>query len=230
MRALIPFLTSLMLAPGICLAQALQLVVDPIVVEREELVTVEVRLDGGASALRGYTLDLRYDRSLFSISSIYEGEVMLAHTPTFFYWEDLGDNSHSVIHVDHAILGGDAGGEGPGALFHVVLRAEYCGVESLWVENALFRDMDNQPIGVNVDAQVEHQACQVPPLLITDLGSGVMRLSWTPALNAIEYHLWSRERWYLPWQYRGATTDTSWVDPETPFLGMRLYQLTLLHN
>jgi hypothetical protein len=26
------------------------------------------------------------------------------------------------------------------------------------------------------------------------------------------------------------TTDTSWVDPATPFLGMRLYRLTLLHD
>ncbi|MDP2359960.1 MAG: hypothetical protein Q8O14_04305 [bacterium] len=228
MRALILLLTALLLGLRPALGQSLQLQVAPIVVEPGQLVTVELRVDAAVSDLRGYTLDFHYNRDRVTIQSIQQGEVMLAHTPTFFYWEDAGANGNSVLTIDHAILGGTAGGQGPGALCYIILQGEDCGIETLWVDNALFRDMDNDPLYITLGAGVEHQVCQVPPLYITNLGSGVMQLDWDRALNALEYHLWHRERWYQPWEYLATTTDTFWVDPATPGPAMRLYRLSLL--
>lgn len=230
MRPWTLIMAALLLGSGAGQAQELQLQVSPVVVEPDSLVTLEVRVDGAVAGLRGYTLDLHYDRDVASVFSIYEGEVMLAHTPTFFYWEDLGDNSHSLIHVDHAILGGLEGGEGPGALFHVTLRGEGCGIESLWVDNALFRDLDNDALAVSLGTAVEHQVCQVPRLHIARNGDGSMLLTWDRVLNAQEYHLWTRPRWEQPWLPLATVTDTSWTDPGTPGPGSRLYRLSLLHD
>ncbi|MFA7332185.1 MAG: cohesin domain-containing protein [Candidatus Delongbacteria bacterium] len=230
MRALLFSLTALLLGLRPGLAQTLELTVEPQVVEPDELITLELRVDTAVADLRGYTLDLHYDRDRVSVFSIYEGGLMLAHTPTFFYWEDSGANGNSVIHIDHAILGGTVGASGPGVLCTVVLRAEDCGIETVWVDNALFRDMENAPLAVGLGGGVEHQVCQVPPLQITRLTDGRMRLTWDRGLNVDEYHLWTRERWYQPWLYLATTTDTFWVDPGTPGPQMRLYRLTLLHH
>lgn len=211
-------------------AQTISLALDLSIVEIGELATVEVRVDDAVADLRGYSLDVYFDPSRVAAQSIFEGEVLLPHSPTFFYWEERDDEWGHCLHIDNAILGGTLGGNGPGALCYILLRGQSCGLETLRIDHATLRDLDNQPLAVTTGPALTHQICQVPPLFITTLGDGAIRLSWTPALNVIAYHLWSRERWYQPWQYRGATTDTSWVDPETPFLGMRLYHMTLLHN
>lgn len=226
-------LASLVLAAASALTASAQLVdldLDPIVCEPGEIITVDIRADGLVADLRGYTLDLHYNRDRVSVFSIVEGPLMLSHTPTFLYWEDLGANGSSTLHIDHAILGGLAGATGPGVLCTVLFRAEDCGVESLWLDDAQFRDLDNDPLPVALGAMVEHQVCQVPPLYIDRLADGRIQLSWQRALNALEYHLWWRERWYHPWQPLATTTDTSWVDPATPGPQMRLYRLTLLHD
>ncbi len=230
MRSLLFTLAALLVGFRPLAAQELDIAVDPLVTEPDELITVELRVDSQVENLRGYTLDLHYDQHRVSVFSIYEGGLMLANTPTFFYWEILGDNGNSVIHIDHAILGGTTGASGPGVLCTILLRAEDCGIENLTVDNALFRDMDNAPLAVTLDTGEEHQVCQVPPLHITRLNDGRMRLTWDRGLNVIEYYLWTRERWYDPWQYLATTTDTFWVDPGTPGPEMRLYRLTLLHN
>jgi hypothetical protein len=230
MRALcLPVLALLALIRPLA-AQSLELVVDPRVCEPDEIITVEVHVDAAVADLRGYTLDLHYNRDRMSVFSILEGGLMLAHTPTFFYWEDSGSNGSSVLHVDHAILGGTAGATGPGVLCTMLFRAESCGVAPVWVDAVQFRDLDNDPLPVSVGPAVEHQVCQVPPLLIDRLADGRIQLSWQRALNALEYHLWWRERWYHPWQPLATTTDTSWIDPATPGPQMRLYRLTLLHD
>lgn len=221
--------TALVLA-GTARAQTLSLQADPLVAEEGDLITLTVAVDGDVSDLRGYTLDLHYNRDLVTLFSISEGEVMLALTPTFLYWEDQGQNGSSVIQVDHAILGGDEGGAGPGALLYVNFVGESCGVETIRADNALFRDLDNQPISVTVGPGFEHQVCQVPPLRIERMPTNAARLYWDRVLNAQEYHLWWRTAWGDAWQPLATTLDTTYVDPATPGPLMRIYRLSLLHD
>jgi hypothetical protein len=229
MRTLALLLGTL-LAMGQARSQTLALSVDAPVIDVGELVTVEVRVDTAVQDLRGYSLDIYYDYGRVEPYSVLEGEVLLAHSPTFFYWQEVDDESGRHLHLDNAILGGTLGGSGEGALCYILLRGLTCGVETLRLSNTQLRDMDNAPISCSVDSLASHQVCLVPPLFISTLPDGAAQLNWLPSLNALEYHLWSRDDWSQPWQYRTATTDTSWVDPETPFLGKRFYQLTLLQN
>lgn len=229
MRTHIAF-ACILLAFATASAQHVSLALDPVVMEEGELATVEVRVDTGVQDLRGYSLDIYYDYGRVEPYSVLEGEVLLAHSPTFFYWQEVDDESGRHLHLDNAILGGTLGGSGEGALCYILLRGLTCGVETLRLSNTQLRDMDNAPISCSVDSLASHQVCLVPPLFISTLPDGAAQLNWLPSLNALEYHLWSRDDWSQPWQYRTATTDTSWVDPETPFLGKRFYQLTLLQN
>lgn len=229
MRTLFP-LASILTATTLAGAQHLDLEVDPMVIEEGDLVTVEVRVDGAIQDLRGFSVDLYFDPSRVQPQNVFEGEVLLAHPPTFFYWEERDDAWGHSLHVDNAILGGNMGASGPGALCYILLRGESCGLESLRLEHAVLRDMDNQNIPVTVGPAITHQICLVPPLFIENQVDGSIRLSWLPSLNAEEYHLWSRDGWSQPWQYRVATMDTTWTDPETPFLGKRFYQMTLLQH
>ncbi len=229
MRTHIAF-ACILLAFATASAQHLSLALDPVVMEEGELATVEVRVDLATQNLRGYSVDLYFDPSRVQPQNLFEGEVLLAHSPTFFYWEEREDEWGHCLHIDNAILGDTQGAGGPGVLCYILLRGESCGLESVRLGNALLRDTDNQALDLTVGPAITHQICLVPPLFITTLGDGAAQLSWYPSLNALEYHLWSRDDWSQPWQYRTATTDTSWVDPETPFLGKRFYQLTLLQN
>lgn len=221
--------TALVLA-GTARAQTLSLQVDPLVAEVGDLITLTITVDGELSDLRGYTLDLHYNRDRVNLFSISEGEVMLALTPTFLYWEDQGQNGSSVIQVDHAILGGEEGGSGPGALLYVLFEGESCGLETIRVDNVLFRDLDNQPLPVTVGAGFEHQICQVPRLFIERLPNNAARLHWNRVLNVEEYHLWWRTAFGETWQPLTTTLDTSFVDPVTPGPLQRIYRLSLLHD
>jgi hypothetical protein len=230
MQRWLPLLVTALALSSPARAQTLSLQIDPQVIEPGELTTLSLVVDVGLQDLRGYTLDLHYNRDRLNLFSIIEGDVMLAQSPTFLYWEDLGLNGNSVLHVDHAILGGDEGGEGPGALLHLVFVGVSCGLQTLWVDGALFRDLNNQPLSVAVGSGVEQQVCQVPRLYIERLPGNEARLYWDRVLNAEEYRLWWRTAWGESWLPLATTLDTSFVDPATPGPLQRIYRLTLQHD
>lgn len=211
-------------------AVEISLEVDPLVIQPGELTVVRILVDGDLSELRGYTLDLYYSTEQLDLFSVNEGEVLLAHTPTYLYWQDQSLNGHGVIHVDHAILGESTGGEGPGALLYLSWEGQNCGIGDLWLENIQLRDLENQPIGFTLAGGIEQQVCQVPPLNIDRRPDNSILLTWDRVLNANLFYLQHRHDLWDTWVPLATTVDTFYVDPATPGPDMRLYRLVVDHD
>ncbi len=222
-------IASCLLALG---ARAIEigLEVDPIVVEPGELVMLNIVASGDLSQLRGYTLDLEYRTAQIDLFSVIEGDIMIVNPPTYLYWQDDAINGYGIVHVDHAILGDTSGGEGPGTLIQFLWEARECGLGEFALENIQLRDLQNQPLTFAYTGDVLHQICQVPPLQIEWQPDNSVRLFWDPVLNANQYLLDSRTNLEDLWQPLVTVADTSWIDPASSGLPMRLYRLRIYHD
>jgi hypothetical protein len=221
-----------MITVSLCHAQTIEVNVDQIMAEPGEMIVISIDVDAAVTNLRGYTLDLHYQRNYVDLFSISEGEVMLAASPTYIDWEDsTGTDNNNVIHVDHAILGNGTPAQGAGSLFYVTMLGENCGIEQLWIDNVELRDMDNHSIAVTVGPLVEHQVCQIPRLYIASTLDSNILLTWGRVLNANLFRLHRSPEIEGPWPVIHTTSDTSWIDtgiviPETK----QFYYLTVDHD
>jgi hypothetical protein len=226
MRA-IPLLAALLAASAT--AQQLAYQVSDQVVEPGGLVTLTLDLQGVPAGLRGFTLALEYENDLLDIFSINQGSLLLAHNPSFLYWNDELVNGRTRVLVDYAILGATAGFGGDGDLLHLSFEGVGCGIQNLVVESAEFRDLSNDPVPVGLGAGVEHQVCQVPPLSIRHLPGGDKELSWGRVLNATYFTVLRSPEMIGPWLPVHQTSDTLWVDPGVASWPRALYRLTVEH-
>lgn len=210
-------------------AQELGYELQDTVVEPGELVTLTLVLDGQVSLMRGFTLALEYDNSLLDLYSINQGSLLLPHSPSFLYWNNEIVNGHSVVQVDYAILGDDEGVAGPGELLRVVFEGIGCGIQTLAVVDAQFRDLDNQPIAMGLGSGIEQQVCQVPPLAIRHLPGGGKELDWSRVLNAQYFTVYRSTEMAGPWLPVHTTSDTLWVDNSVSAWPQALYRLSVEH-
>ena len=210
-------------------AQTLSYSIQDIVVEPGELITLTVNVDGGLADMRGFTLDLLYENSMVDIYSINQGSLLLEHSPSFLYWNDELINGVTLVRVDYAILGGISGVQGPGDLLHITFEAVGCGIETLAIVAAEFRDLDNQSIAVDLGTGIEHQVCQAPPLRIVHQLNGDKLLSWGRVLNANFFTVYRSVELAGPWIPVQTTTDTTWVDASVAAWPQALYRLRVDH-
>lgn len=228
MKNLLRLLLLTFLGAASASAQTLTMEIDSLVAEIGTTVRVDLTIDDAVTNLRGYSLHIRYRHDLVQLNGVWEGPLFLEQSPTYLWWDqEMIDERHSLIQVDHTLLGNETPVNGPGIVLMLSLTGLTCGIEELVISDSLFRDMDNAPIAITC-TNLEHQVCQIPhlDLEIVDPGRQAL-LTWNRVLNSNWFKVWKSDEPYGPWSYYHTTVDTFYVDPAASSQSREFYKITV---
>jgi hypothetical protein len=179
--------------------------------------------------LRGYTLNLNYNADLVELFSMIEGIVFLMNPPSVLWWTNNVNGPDSYIQIDHVILGVGESVDGPGVILSIFLRGLDCGIETLAITDAIFRDVDNMPLSVST-TDLTHQVCQMPHLDIEIIFPAEdALLTWDRIINSNFFRVYKSPEPYSGFTEIAVTPDTFYLDTDAPGEFRRFYYIVLDH-
>ncbi|MBL7034062.1 MAG: hypothetical protein ISR91_07950 [Candidatus Delongbacteria bacterium] len=210
-------------------AQQMTIAIDSLVAEIGTIVKVDFVIDAAVQNLRGYTLDMSYNSDLVELYSIIEGPVFLMNPPTFLWWTDNVNGPDSYLHIDHVVLGVNESVDGPGVILSLYFLGLDCGIETVAISDALFRDVDNMPLAIST-VDLTHQFCQVPHLDIDIIfPTEEAMLSWNRIINSNFFRVYKSPDSYSGWTEIAVTPDTFYLDSTAPGEPWRFYYIVVDH-
>ena len=229
MKKLCVVIIGLLLQLQLLQAQQMTVVIDSLVAEIGTVVKVDFVIDAAVEDLRGYSLDLSYNSDLVELFSMLEGPVFLMNPPSVLWWTDNVDGPNSYLHIDHVILGVGESVDGPGVILSIFLQGIDCGIETLAISNAIFRDVDNMTLPVTT-SDLTHQICQMPHLDIEIIfPSDDALLTWDRIINSNFFRVYMSSEPYSGYTEITVTPDTFYLDTTAPGIPWRFYYIVLDH-
>lgn len=110
-----------------------------------EIVEIDVTIDGGAVDLRGYSIEIEYDSTLLQLIDVVPGQLMVDAPCDPFLWWTLLDPDRMLI--DAAGLGCSVAG--PGAIARLRMKGLADGVSPLTGASVILRNSANLPIAAS---------------------------------------------------------------------------------
>ncbi len=229
MKILCVVIIGMLLQLQLLQAQQMTVVIDSLVAEIGTVVKVDFVIDAAVDDLRGYSLDLSYNSDLVELFSMLEGPVFLMNPPTVLWWTNNINGPNSYLHIDHVLLGVGESVGGPGVILSIFLHGLDCGIETLAINNAIFRDVDNMPLDIST-TDLEHQICQMPHLDIEIIfPSEEALLTWDRVINSNFFRVFKSPEPYSGFAEIAVTPDTFYFDLDSPGEGRRFYYIVLDH-
>jgi len=229
MKILCVVIIGMLLQLQLLQAQQMTVVIDSLVAEIGTVVKVDFVIDAAVDDLRGYSLDLSYNSDLVELFSMLEGPVFLMNPPTVLWWTNNINGPNSYLHIDHVLLGVGESVGGPGVILSIFLHGLDCGIETLAINNAIFRDVDNMPLAITT-SDLTHQICQIPHLDIEIIfPSEEALLSWNRIINSNFFRVYTSQQPHSGWIEIAVIPDTFFLDTTSPGVPWRFYQIVVDH-